>query len=156
MSYLHSKCLCYCWTHLRFIQILVAYQVPFLSTRSAHLLRIFSYWSTKVLEHSEFVVSCIPTVGSSANGCPAICIIISAIPVDCPYQNPNRSLFSVVGMKCSNGRAVIRYTTHFHKLKWSRKTIQYYANSSCVFNLILNCGDIETNPGPPAPEPTSD
>ena len=60
------------------------------------------------------------------------------------------------GMKCSNGRAVIRYTTHFPKLKWSRKRIQYYANSSYVFNLILNCGDIETNPGVPAPEPTTD
>ena len=72
----------------------------------------------RVLEHSGFVASCIPTIESSANGWPAICIIISAIPVDCPYQNPNRNLlFSVVGMKCINGRAVIRYTTHFRKLK---------------------------------------
>ena len=58
-------------------------------------------------------------------------------------------------MKCSNGRAVIRYTTNFRKLKWSRKIIQYYANYSSVFNPILNCGDIETNPGPPAPETTT-
>ena len=111
----------------------------------------------RVLEHSGFVPSCIPTIESSANGWPVFYIIVSAIPVQCPYENTNWSLlFSVVGMKCSNRRAVIQYTTHFRKLKWSRKIIQYYANSSCVFNLILNCGDIETNPGPPAPEPTSD
>ena len=58
-------------------------------------------------------------------------------------------------MKCNNGRAVIRYTTNFRKLKWSPKRKQYYANYSCVFNPILNCGDIETNPGPPAPETTT-
>ena len=70
----------------------------------------------RLLEHSGFVVSCIPTVESSENGWPAICIIISAIPVDCPYHKPNWSLlFSVVGMKYSNGRAVKRYPTHFCK-----------------------------------------
>ena len=111
----------------------------------------------RVLEHSEFVASCIPTIESSANGWPAICNIISAISVDCPYENTNWGLlFSVVGMNCSNGRAVIRYTTHFNKLKRSRKRIQYYANSSRVFNPILNCGDIETNPGAPAAEPTTE
>ena len=59
-------------------------------------------------------------------------------------------------MKCSNRCAGIRHTTGFCKLKWSHKRIQYYANYFCVFNLILNCGDVERNSGPPAPEPTSD
>ena len=124
---------------------------------SEHIISRVVGQPKRLLEHSGFVLFGIPTVESSANGWPAICIIVSAIPVDCPYQNPNWSLlFSVLDMKCSNRRAVIRYTTHFRKLKWSRNRIQYYANSSCVFNHILNCGDIVTNPGPPSPEPTTD
>ena len=111
----------------------------------------------RVLEHPGVFISYISIIKNSANYWPGICIITSAIPVDCPYQNPNRSLlFSIIEMKCSNGRAGIRHTIGFRKLWWSQKRIQYYANSFCAFNVILNCGDVERNPGPPAPKPTTD
>ena len=48
----------------------------------------------RVLEHSGFVASCILTVESSANGWPAICIIISAIPVECLIK-------TLIGAYCS-------------------------------------------------------
>ena len=65
----------------------------------------------RVLEHPGFFISYIPIIESSANCWPGICMIISAIPVDCSYQNPNRSLlFSIIEMKCSNRLAGIRHT----------------------------------------------
>ena len=48
----------------------------------------------RALEHSGFVTSSIPTIESSANGWPAIWIIINAIPVDCPMK-------TLIGGYCS-------------------------------------------------------
>ena len=65
-----------------------------------------------------------------------ICIILlDSIPRDLPID-PQHLMNQV------------KINTHRFRRKWSVSRCPYYNNHSATFNILLNCGDVETNPGP--------
>ena len=52
-------------------------------------------------------------------------------------------------LRCTSGQSKqAELALYKGRRKWSSKRAVYYANSVAAFHLILNCGDVEVNPGP--------